>query len=200
MTKPDYEKFTPSCTPYELGSNSSPFSILLQPYYPSKTYISPLEIKNSINEIKFLGCGYEFPNDIFLEMIPYGTLSINWRKSSGYIRIEQLFGNGLIYHSVDVLEKNKDGKSNIWLSVIGCYIFVTLNAGSRYFKKIGYQGRLIGLINLCEVEDVTINPIVPSGWNYYGDKHNCLLSNYKWDIESDTSIIGDPQKLKTFFC
>jgi len=132
-------------------------------------------------------------------MIPFGILSFYWRKNTGYIRVEQIYGNGLIYNSKDVLEIRDESEKHILLSHIGICLFVTLKAASKYYDKAGYQGNIIGFVKLHNAEDIVIHPIVQSGWLKPWEYYKSLMSTYMWDIDIDTNIIRDDNSLKTYF-
>lgn len=195
----DFSQLNSSNFQSELGSNTSMCTILIQPYYPKKAFFSPIEIKNAINEFSAQGYRYYFPDRTFIEMIPFGTLSFQWRRNSGYIRVEQIFGNGLIYNSIDILNIKEGSEKHIYLSNIGFYLFVTLKAASKYYDKAGYQGNLIGFIKLHKAEDIFIHPIKPNGWSHHWEFYKSLMSTYIWDIDIETSIMKDDNSLKTYF-
>ena len=183
----------------ELGSNTAMCTILIQPYYPKKAFFSPFEIKNAVSEFTAQGFHYSFPYGTNIEMIPFGTLSFNWRRGSGHIEVEQIYGNGLIYNSIDVLKIRHESEKHIRLSNIGIYLFVTLKAASKYYDKAGYQGNIIGFVKLHKAEDIVIHPIVPNGWRDPWEYYKSLMSTYTWDIDIDTNIIRDNDSLKTYF-
>lgn len=195
----DWSAFNSSLVQSELGSNTGICTITIQPFYPKKAFVNPIEIRSSIQNIKASGCGYEFPDENYIEMTPFGTLSFYWSRHSGSIKCEQFFGNGLIYNSRDVLDTNKEGHKYISLYEIGYFLFITLKAASNYYDHIGYQGTILGCVRLNNIEDVIIEPIIPAGWRNYSDRNSSLLSNYEWDIDIETSRLREIKSLKTYF-
>jgi hypothetical protein len=193
----DYSKFQPTIITSELGSNTSMCTILVQPYFPKISLKSAKEIKDELSNIKINRAGYQYPKDYSVEMMPNGTLFFNW---DGYLECEQLFGNGLIFNSRNILMNDiRNNIKRIFLGEIGYFLYVTLLGIRNFYKFISYQGTMIGSLNINDVEDVMIEPIILSGrFNYYGDRNLCLLSRYEWEIDIETSIINDDQMLNKF--
>ncbi|NMC58868.1 MAG: hypothetical protein GYA51_05710, partial [Candidatus Methanofastidiosa archaeon] len=194
----DDSKFQPKTITNELGSNTSMCTILLQPYFPSISFCSAIEIRNKLSGIKINRVGYIYPKDYSIEMTPSGTLFFNWRKTDGYLECEELFGNGLIFNSRDILSNSIEYGKRIFLVEITYFLYFTLLGIRNFYEFIGYQGTVIGSLNINDVEDVMVIPIIPRGWSDYGDRNSCLLSRYDWEIDLETSIINDDQMLKNF--
>ncbi len=194
----DYSNFRSTIITSELGSNTSMCTLLLQPYFPKTSYLSAKEIKDELSNIKINRASYQYPKDYSVEMTPNGTLFFNWRKTDGYLECEQLFGNGLIFNARNILQNDVDYGRKFFLSRIGYFLYVTFLGIRNFYKIIGYQGTIIGSLNIDNVEDVVVEPIIPLNYSYYGDRNTCLLSRYEWEIDLETSVINDDQMLNKF--
>lgn len=183
----------------KLGSQAAMSTIQLQPYYPHKSFISPLELKNSIESIRARGKNWvEFPS-LNQETIPEGILNFSWGKNEGQLECEQLYGYGLVYHSRDVLWI-EEGKPKIYLSHVARHLFVTLLATSNFYKHVGYQGNVTGYLHIHNVEGAEISRILAQGWtlNFFESKR-FLLNKYLWDIDIDTTVLNSQKELQHFF-
>lgn len=199
ITNPSMDNFESRIYKESLGTQTAMCTILLQPYYPHKSYIKPSELKDSIEQIRARG-KYEgdFPS-FNKETIPEGIMSFNWNQNSGSLSCEQLYGYGFVYNSEDVLLCEKDGKK-VYLSQIARQIYISLLATAKYYKYIGYEGNIIGYILINGIEDASIIRIVPHGWTgHFFENERFLLNKYRWDLDTDTSILNSPQELQKLF-
>jgi hypothetical protein len=197
---PSLTDFKSSIYQEKLGTQAAMSTFLLQPYYPHKSLITPLELKSSIAQIRARGV-YEgdFPT-LDKETIPEGVLSFSWRRDSGSIECEQLYGYGLVFNTKDVLWIDKEGEKTVYISHFAMQIFVSLLATANYYKQVGYQGNIAGYLLLKDVEGAIINTITPDGYrNLFPDRSRFLLPMYRWDIDTDTSVLNDRKELQGFF-
>jgi len=188
----------------ELGSVASMCTVLLQPFYPSKALITPQAIKSSLEKIRVIDrYGEEFPS-LNVKAIPEGILNFFWGEVDGFIECEQIYTNGMIYLSVDVLRVDrKDSIKKMWLGTIASKLFMTLQVACNYYQLIGYQGGLVGYLNLEGVAGVRVYRIVPEGWTrhpfFEENTERCLLDKYKWGLELDTSLLNNNKELQSFY-
>lgn len=200
---PQDSKFNTSYYNKGLGTEASICTTLLQPHYPRRALLSPQDIKAKLNDIKARGrFSGDFPS-LNVETIPEGVLYFEWRERSGSIECEQIYAQGLIYNSADVLRVDENGMKKIWLSNIAANLFLTLKASDNFYKLVGYQGGLDGYVLLQNVEGVLLMLIVPERWSlsplYVRDSREALLSKYRLDMELDTALLGDEKELQAFF-
>ena len=183
----------------ELGTQASMCTVVLQPYYPHKAFIQPLQLKHSIEEIRVHNrLGDSFPS-LKQETIPDGVLSFSWGEENGLIECEQIYGYGLVFNAQDVVWHGEDGKK-MWLSQLARHLLMTLQAAGKYYKTIGYQGIVVGYMKIDNVEDVVVRRIIPRGLSPGLDtRKKCLLDTYKWELDTDTTVLNDAQTLRKFF-
>jgi hypothetical protein len=183
----------------ELGTQSSMCTVILQPYYPHKAFIQPLALEGEADQIRVRDkYNNKFPS-LDLEMIPEGILSFNWGKLDGLIECEQIYGYGLVYKARDILWVSEDEKQ-LFLAHVANHLMITLRAAGKYYEYVGYQGRVIGSLSINGVEDVTVNQIVPSGYNdIIFNKRKCLLDSYKWALNTETTVLENSQALREYF-
>lgn len=109
-----------------VGSNVSMATILLQPFYPQKAFIRPSELKDSLEKIRVTSRRFgDFPS-LNVERIPDGVFDFGCNYQSGAVDCEQIYSNGLIHCSVDVVCIDNANIKNIWLSHITSRLFIVL--------------------------------------------------------------------------
>lgn len=199
VTNPTQDGFKTMIYKDKLGSQAAMSTIQLQPYYPHKSFIQPLELKNAVDSIrasgKFEG---DFPS-LNQETIPEGIMNLSWHQNNGSIECEQVYGYGLIFNSTDILWV-RDGVQQVYLSQIARQVFITFLATVNYYKHIGYQGSIVGYLLIGDVEGIPITRIVPHGWqSHFMENGKFLLDKYRWDIDTDTSILNNPLELQKLF-
>lgn len=192
-------EFSPKTILSELGTNVSMLTLLAQPFYPRRALISPLNLLNSLDKIRVPASrgNNEFPSSN-MDPIPDGLLRFYWGYYDGMIECEQIYSNGFVFHSIDVLRPDNQSRSNIYLSHIFSLLIIFLKALKNYYNQVNYQGGVIGNILLKEAADIIINKIRPTGWDVWGHKKS-LLSEYRWDLELDTRILNDDLTLQEYF-
>lgn len=200
VSNPSLDTFKSSIYPSNLGSQSALSTFLLQPYYPHKALIKPLDLKNSIEQIEVRGkWGGDFPSRNN-ETVPEGVVSFSWGRNNGSISCEQLYGYGLVSNMEDILWIEKDGSKNLYISHFAKQVFITLLATAKYYKQVGYQGNVIGYLLLKDVQGLIIHKIMPDGYrDLFPDRNKVLLPMYRWDIDTDTNVLNDRKELQTFF-
>lgn len=182
----------------KLGTNVSMLTLIAQPFYPKKALITPLDLANSLDQIRVrTRWGDEFPSSN-METIQDGLLRFFWGQYDGMIKCEQLYSNGLVFHSVDVLKPDDQGQLHISLYRVANLFMIFLKALKNFYSHLKYQGGVIGYLQLKNVADIWINRIRPYGWDVWGNRRS-LLSDYSWDLELDTSMLNDDLTLQEYF-
>lgn len=182
----------------KLGTNVSMLTLVAQPFYPQKALITLLDLLNMIDQIKVqTRFGDEFPS-LKMEPIQNGLLRFNWSEYDGEIECEQLYSNGLVFLSVDVLRPDERGQLHVYLYNVASFFIVFIKVLGNFYRHLNYQGRIIGCILLKDVANIWINRIRLSGWDVWGNKRS-LLSTYKWDLELDTSTLNNDLELQEYF-
>lgn len=181
-----------------LGTQASMFTIIAMPFYPRKSLISPLNLLDSLEKIKIRSkFGEEFPS-FGMELIPEGLLKFYWRYYDGMIKCEQIYSNGLIFHSVDVLRPDNQGYLNISISRIASILIIFLKAMKNFYYFTNYQGGISGFIELKDVTDVLIKRIYSDRIDIWGENKKSLLSKYKWDLNLDTVILNNDLNIQEY--
>lgn len=192
-------KFKPTVCQNDLGTQASMCTITIQPFYPQKLLCTPEEIKNSIDKFRFISNTFrDFPS-LNMERIPYGILNFEWSQSNGAIECQQVYSNGLLYLSIDILRINEEGRQ-LWISLIVGKLFILLKTAKNYYNLFGYQGGLVGYLSIENVEQVKVHTLIPRGWNnLFGETIGCLLPKYRWEFELDTSLLNDDKAFQEYF-
>lgn len=191
-------KYSSKYVQSELGTNVAMLTLVAQPFYPKKALITPLNLLNILGQIKVQACtGNEFPS-LNMEPIQDGLLGFNCSQYYGTIECEQLYSNGLVFHSVDVLRPDEHGQLHVYLYDVASFFIVFIKVLGNFYCHLNYQGGVIGYLLLRDVADIWINRIRPSGWDVWGNKRS-LLPTYKWDLELDTSTLNNDLALQEYF-
>jgi len=192
-------EFVPRTVMAEVGTNVSMLTLVAQPFYPRRALIKPLDLLNQIDSLKIpAGRGNKgFPSSN-MEPIPDGLFSFYWRYYDGMINCEQIYSNGLVFHSYDVLRLDNQGMKNIYLYDVFSSLIVFLKFLNNYYKQVKYQGSIVGSISLNNASDMMIRRIIPTGWRVWEHKKS-LLPEYEWDLELDTRILNDKANLQIYF-
>lgn len=182
--------------PHELGKNSSMCKVYLLPHTPESILATPQELKNMGKELQIRPT-YA---DTRTETTPYGIMDFLWVNYNGYIECHQIFSKGLVYYNSDVEDVGKDKIKVIMISFVTGALYRVIDSAKIYYIKTKYHGGIKGEIVLSDVEGMHIRQIVPN--NYYSGRNQsfkCLLPEYTWDIEINTSILFDSTMLKKWF-
>jgi len=189
-----------TCTKESLGSCASILTILVQPLFPNKKLVEPQEIIKLIPNIQTRSpYGTEFPH-INQETIQEGTLYFNWNKTNGRVFCEQLYSNGLIFRCADVMTQLNTGVKEIMMTTIGNFIYQTIIVLRKYNEILGYKDCLKGFIKISGLKDVFIYKLgLTKDSFYFLDSVKALLEEYTWNIDFDTSILDDENRILQLF-
>lgn len=182
-----------------LGTNVSMLKQIIMPIPPDKELMAVEEIKSNIE--KFRVTRPDSINDfppLDLSPIPGGLGRFRW-TDLGTIYTQNIFPNGVLLDSRDVLRCEQDGSKKIWIGQLGVYIFCFLKQARNFYKEVSYQGALDGVIQLDNLEDVNAHPIVPSRWSLHIDRKTSLLKVGEWPLRMDTVILNDQEKFMEFY-
>lgn len=186
---------------HKLGSEVSMFTMLLQPYYPKKALESPRKIKSDIDKIRYKSGSAQFPESTLIP-IQDGLLNFN-HSWIGSISCHELFSNGLMFLSVDVLRQDVEYGRRINIEGIAAYYFILLKAARNYYQYLKYQGSIYGFMRLEAINGAKLKRIVPNGYRsgFFWDEENevPLMNEYEWKIEIDTSLLNSDISLQNHF-
>lgn len=192
--------FVSKYTQAELGTNTSIFTVILQPYNP-KALVPPREIKNKLMEIRNGDRTFDigFPS-LNAEPIPEATMNFSWGEDDGSLHCEQLYSSGLIRLSKDVLNVDRDsGYRHIYMSHIISLTFAVMKATTNFYRLFGYQGGVKGFITLDSAEGSFIKPILTGRETFPDDEKVGLLPHYKYSLDLDTALLNDNKRFQEYF-
>ncbi|MFA6047768.1 MAG: ATP-binding protein [Parcubacteria group bacterium] len=184
-----------------IGIDDAICKITLQPYFPSKSLVAPKEIKDNIDSIRFRNGNFTFPQ-LNVEPSPKGIRYFSYQRSREILESQIVLGQGLIQNIFTVSRKGQDEEPRIIsLQAIATRVFGIFRFADKFYNKYGYQGVLIGSIEISGAEDALARRIVPSGMDFWdNDKiKDSLLSDYLWEIKIDTRILKEKDKLKKYY-
>ena len=117
-----------------------------------------------------------------------------------------MLGQGLIQDIFTASRKSPDEKSRIIsLRAIAVRIFGIFKFADRFYDKYGYQGVLLGNIEINGatdvLEDVLVRRMVPIGSDFWEEDKTkeSLLSDYLWEIKIDTRILKEKDELRKYY-
>lgn len=181
-----------------LKDSTSMFTVVLQPFYPHRALISPQEIMDSLDKLRVRAGWGDFP-ELNMDPIPEGVLSFYWRHNDGLIKCEQIYSCGLIYLTLDVMSPDNQGNKAIWLGSMASVLFASFTVADRFYKLCGYQGGVVGKVSLQGCQNAVVQPIVPTGYTYFGSIEKSFLDSYEWDLEIDTALLANKTALQQYF-
>ncbi len=184
--------FKSKITNSSLGKECSLLKVVLQPYYPHEAFIRPLDIEPIIQETRTQNGFYSFPMPSNFDSVTEGMIFFNWSRDDGEITCQQVFANGLVFNSHDILRHTPDGPAT-HLGWFAGELYVTLTAMRKILGKMGYQGSVTGAISIDNIEGVTINPIIERMWP--GETRESIFKTLFWQLDLDTRILNDKEQL-----
>ena len=189
------EPFKPTTYLKELGAESSMCKVILMPFFPNQILAKPNELKEMAAELN-VRQQYDSQD---VTTTPYGIINFLWFNHNGYIECHQIFSNGLNYYNSDVEEGYGEKGKVIMLGFIVGAFYRILRSTKNYYEKTGYNGGIVGSIELNDVAGMRIREIVPNNFISSRNRVDCLLPNYYWGLKTDTSVLSNPEKLKNWF-
>jgi hypothetical protein len=181
------------------GGDACMCLIVIQPFNPVKAITTPKDIKVKYPNWKFNGpYGYSFPSRT-PESIPEGVLGTSWDSTS--VTCEQVFANGLLYLVDNILDIDTQRQTRIVsIDKIVLNLFSFLKAAANFYRSFGYQGGLIGFLEIKNLYDVSIQPIYLSQRiSVRSNRLKALMTDYNWDFETDTAQLFNEIAYQSFF-
>ncbi len=173
--------------------------ITVQPFFPKEAIAKPKEIKDKIDEIRFKNANFYYPQ-LNEEPSLKGITYFSFIKHNSVIEFQQIFGQGLIQDrfTVSILDRDS-GLKIISLWRMAVRIFGILQFAKKFYNKYGYNGVLIGEVNLIGVDDGVVRKLKPAGRDFWEEDKECLLNGYSWEIKTDTNVLNNAEDSKKYF-
>lgn len=185
----------------ELGTEVSLLKLLLQPFFPKKALMPPNDIKSNMEQIKFRHGSIDFPY-YSPRPIQDGLIHFQWGED-GSVECQQLYSTGLVYHADDVLRQDQEHGKRIYLDRIAVNLFMFLRGSANFYSTLGYQGSLIGHMELKDINGAKLKRLVPNGYRpgLWWDRETeiPLMNDYTWKIDIDTSLLKDDLAFQKYF-
>jgi|CXWL01.1.fsa_nt_gi hypothetical protein len=184
----------------KLGTEVEPCTITIQPFYPSKAMIRPLEIIDKARDFRIQNNYCDFP-DLNLRPIPEGAMMFK-HGHNGYIECQQLYSSGLFYYRFDVKTFDRQSsKPVIYCSYILGSLATILLSSKSFYSLVGYQG--VVKLNLeLEIKDRNVYFCRLTGNDpfFFDAYQEALLPKYNWEYTFNTSELGDQNELMKLYC
>ncbi|MFH1903437.1 MAG: ATP-binding protein [Candidatus Omnitrophota bacterium] len=181
-----------------LGSDVTPCTVIVQPFYPAKALTTPQEIRPFLEEINDRNRWRDKFPSMKMEPIPDGLLGFEWGYGDGSIECSQIYANGLVYNLLDVLNVSSEGKI-IWISAIAQNLFMVLKIAGDFYRLVGYQGGLTAILSLKNTRGALLRRLAPSRWILYNRDKQSLLPDYSWNFELDTALLNHDNNFQDFY-
>jgi hypothetical protein len=188
-----------STTPYDI--DNSFLTVSLQPFYPKRLLVEPREIKSKIGELQTKSrFGMDFP-PYDMEPIPNGLFCLKQLSTGNQIRGYQLYGTGLIHYTEDIWWRNEHTDKSIHIAHIAHALCRQLIFARKFYAMFGYSGLVVGEMKLQNAIGASVYLIVPDGYTNWSFNTHKLekLSDYSWEIDTDTHVLNDEELLKQLF-
>lgn len=179
----------------QLGTDIGMCEITILPYFPREALVTPQEIIDKVENYVYSKGSYGGFPDRSLEPIPEGVLHFNHGYYNGYVECQQVYSRGLLYNKLDVMRVDEHSRRVIYLSSLARRLFIILKTAKNFYNNFGYQGVLKINVSLSNVGEMFVKLIHP----FRDEDKECLLNDYSWNFELDTSILGDEDKFKQFY-
>lgn len=181
------------------GEHCVVLTIALQPYYPKEPLTSPQDLLSRQHEY----CGNEYQNTTFnyvpTTSMPGGLTAFSWNETTGHVRNDQQYANGLCFTASDVLTHNGT-QSLIRMYTVSAKLYSELKLIQAYYKLIGYSGLVEGIITLEGGVGVAIQPISsPKHSLFMPEPGKVRLPSYKWRLHFDSNQLYDDAELSKIF-
>ncbi len=178
---------------YPVGYDSGILKIILQPYFPHEEFVKPRDTEPIIRDSHVNNMVYDFPVRQLWHSIPEGMLYFDWQTG---VICQQVFSNGLIFSAHDIKRQTQTGPAATHIGWFTGELFVVLKGSKNILERMGYQGSVIGQMTVTGLLGANVNPIVRS--MFPGENSSSAFDNYSWDIETDTNILADEEKIREY--
>ncbi len=181
---------------HNLGINVAMLDITLQPFFPQTELIRPLDIETLIQESEFRTRFASFPSRAtHWDSISEGMIHLSWKRRDGGIDSQQVFANGLMSTSTNVLKTGEGGAPTIYLSWFAAQLYVTLSGAGKMYEKLGFSGSILGTMEINGMENVYIDPAIRTMWP---EPRTSVFAQRSWDIAIDTMTLSNESDLKEY--
>jgi hypothetical protein len=110
-----------------------------------------------------------------------------------------MYANGTVYIVNDILRHDSHGTPSIYVLNILEVAVRLLNIAKHLYEKTGYQGSLSGQVSIESCKGAKVLRARPvAGYIPFEDPNSALLDAYNWQLELDTLILEDKDKLGEF--
>lgn len=180
-----------------IGTNTAMLEVLVQPFHPHGRLIRPLDIESIIQNTQVENTHYSFPRRAgHWDSINEGMIQFNWERYSGGIDCQQIFANGLMFTSDNILRiHNLEGKF-VHLAWFASQLYITLRGTRNILKELGYQGSVVGEMKVTGIKGTNVISIVRS--IFMDEKNLSVFDEYSWTISTDTKTISNENELRKF--
>ena len=179
-----------------IGTEVAMLSVTVQPYYPHGQLIRPLEMEPIIEQSEVRNNHYSFPRRTDRwDSIQEGMIQFIWNRNNGEVHCQQIFANGLIFSSDDVLQSDQTIGKFTHLAWFSSQLYITLRGARNILEKLSYQGGLVGLVHISGIQGVKALPAIRSLFN---DERVSIFDEKSWPFEIDTKVISDESALRQF--
>lgn len=185
-----------------IGEDMPTLTVSLQPYFPQKPSVAPSELMAHVQQYaRSITDIFAFP-DVDLRPIPEGALHFWWGHYDGAIDCHEFYSKGLIFCRMTVLRADEEKQiRHIYLTYVFGRIFHVLKTAQIIYSFLGYQGGLVGTINLSGAAGSDIR-IIDLGRSYVpvrSAQNEGFLDLYSRPFEVDTNVLSNDETLLSFF-
>ncbi|MFA5080782.1 MAG: ATP-binding protein [Candidatus Paceibacterota bacterium] len=166
--------------------------ICIQPYFPKKSLTNPKTIKDNFKNIRSVNESFDFPNSD-MNAIPEGLLYFK-HGGKGRVDCQQVYGQGLISNHFNNVNYDERGARIIFISFIAGRLLKILKFADIFYSYFHYHGSLSGFISINNAKNVFVREILSED-----DDNESFISNYRWEISTDTNVLKDPKQLKEYY-
>jgi Putative DNA-binding domain len=186
----------------EFGVERGNCTVIIQPNYPSQALINLKGLDQYCSQEGVTSTSGPFPLVTnHKQTIPEGIVYFRDDKETGHIRCEQVFAKGLIYNKRQIIYEQR-GKLKVILNFLAEILYQTLEFGRKFYEKVGYQGSVVGSLELSGVENLlllSISPNYTDAGTFDFESKLGLLDTYRWDVQVTTNTLSKKEEFTNYY-
>ncbi len=171
----------------------------LQPFFPQRELALPRIMLEQLRSVHLASSQARMFPSLNMRPITRGMMSFDWPVRGYSFSSDQIYANGLFFHSENPVGPQLERAGEIFLWDIARVFYCTLMFGRRFYSNLGYSGLVRGGVSLEGAQGRSVRSIPREGYYYFpSDAPVTLNDTYNWPIEADTHQLNDPDWAKLY--
>jgi hypothetical protein len=174
----------------------------LQPFYPHYELALPRDIFGKLNDLRVTNSQERVFPGRQMRPIARGMLCIERGADGPSFWCDQVYANGMFFHSETIVRPGAPGESDIYLGDIAWSFYTTLLFGRKLYNELGYSGLTYGALELKAQQGrpVRIIQSMRRRAPVFREDFPLMIDDWcTWPIEADTHQLNDDEWVQTYF-